>query len=114
MISGGASTPLHTPRLMLPPRTSRPSPLAANYDPTHFPEPLKFDLYRRPQRIMSFGGTGPHTCIGNMLGRSAISIAIDRLLNRFPKVRLADPEFKPVYGGAVGELQLKSLPLVWN
>jgi cytochrome P450 len=92
----------------------RPSPLAANYDPTRFPNPSKFELHRRPQRIMSFGGTGPHTCIGNMLGRSAITIAITRLFARFPKVRLADLDFRPTYGGAVGELRLESLPLVWN
>ena len=42
---------------------------------------------------------GPHHCIGNILGRTTITIAIRRLLARFPKARLADPNFVPVYGG---------------
>ena len=89
----------------------RPSPLAPNYDPEVFPDPLRFDIHRKPQRILSFG-SGPHHCIGNILGRSTITIAIARLLARFPKARLRDRDFKPVYGGAVGELRLQSLPML--
>ncbi len=88
----------------------RPSPLAPNYDPDVFPDPLRFDIHRKPQRIMSFG-SGPHHCIGNILGRSTITIAITRLLARFPQAHLRDRDFKPVYGGAVGELRLQSLPM---
>jgi len=88
----------------------RPSPLAPNYDPEVFPDPLRFDIHRKPKRILSFGA-GPHHCIGNILGRTAITIAIRRLLARFPNARLADPDFVPVYGGAVGELRLQSLPM---
>jgi len=89
----------------------RPSPLAANYDPLVYPDPLRFDIHRKPKRIMSFA-VGAHFCIGNILGRTTIRIAIERLLARFPKARLADPDFVPVYGGAVGELRLLNLPMV--
>src|SRR5262245_47472804 len=88
----------------------RPSPLAPNYDPDVFPDPLRFDIHRKPKRILSFGA-GPHHCIGNILGRTTITIAITRLLARFPKAYIRDPDFKPVYGGAVGELRLQSLPM---
>src|ERR1700678_2488428 len=88
----------------------RPSPLSPNYDPDALPDPLRFDIHRKPQRIMSFGA-GPHHCIGNILGRSTLTIAIRRLLARFPKAHLIDPGFTPVYGGAVGELRLQSLPM---
>jgi cytochrome P450 len=88
----------------------RPSPLAPNYDPDVFPDPTRFDIHRRPKRILSFGA-GPHHCIGNILGRTTITIAIRRLLARFPKAHLIDPGFTPVYGGAVGELRLQSLPM---
>jgi cytochrome P450 len=88
----------------------RPSPLAANYDPDVFPDPLRFDIHRRPKRILSFA-VGPHHCVGNILGRTTITIAIRRLLARFPNARLADPDFEPVYVGAVGELRLQSLPM---
>jgi cytochrome P450 len=89
----------------------RPSPLSPNYDPDVFLDPLRFDIHRKPKRILSFGA-GPHHCIGNILGRTAITIAVRRLLARFPKARLADPDFTPVYRGAVGELRLQSLPMV--
>jgi cytochrome P450 len=88
----------------------RPSPQAANYDPDVFADPLRFDIHRNPKRILAFGA-GPHHCIGNILGRTAIVIAITRLLARFPKARLADPNFVPSYGGAVGELRLRHLPM---
>jgi len=88
----------------------RPSPLAANYDPLVFPDPTRFDIHRNPKRIMSFGH-GPHHCIGNILGRATITIAITRLLARFPNARLVDPDFVPSYGGAVGELRLQNLPI---
>jgi cytochrome P450 len=89
----------------------RPSPQAANYDPEVFPDPLRFDIHRNPRRILAFGA-GPHHCIGNVLGRMALTIAIRRLLARFPRARLADPDFIPIYGGAVGELRLQSLPML--
>jgi cytochrome P450 len=89
----------------------RPSPLAPNYDPDVFPDPLRFDIHRKPKRILSFGA-GPHHCIGNILGRTTITIAIRRLLARFPDAHLVDPNFTPVYGGAVGELRLQSLPMI--
>ena len=88
----------------------RPSPQAANYDPEVFPDPLRFDIHRHPRRIMAFGA-GPHHCIGNILGRTTLTIAIRRLLARFPKARLADANFTPNYGGAVGELRLDRLPM---
>ena len=88
----------------------RPSPLAPNYDPDVFPNPLRFDIHRKPKRILSFGA-GPHHCIGNILGRTTITIAVTRLLARFPKAHISDPNFTPLYGGAVGELRLQSLPM---
>src|SRR5229473_1896091 len=88
----------------------RPSPQAANYDPQVFSDPLRFDIHRHPKRIMAFGA-GPHHCIGNILGRTAITIAIRRMLARFPRARLADLNFVPSYGGAVGELRLQRLPM---
>jgi cytochrome P450 len=88
----------------------RPSPLSPNYDPDAFPDPLRFDIHRKPQRIMSFGA-GPHHCIGNILGRSTLAIALKQLLTRFPQAHIREPNFKPVYGGAVGELRLQSLPM---
>ncbi len=89
----------------------RPSPLAANYDPRIFSDPLRFDIHRRPKRIMTFGA-GPHHCIGNLLGRATITIAVRKLLARFPRARLEDVDFQPSYAGAAGELRMKRLPML--
>jgi cytochrome P450 len=89
----------------------RPSPQAANFDPEVFPDPLRFDIHRKPKMIMTFGA-GPHRCIGSHLAHTTISLALRMLLARFPDARLADPDFQPVYGGAVGELRMKTLPMV--
>ena len=89
----------------------RPSPQAANYDPSVYHYPLRFDIHRHPKRIMTFGA-GPHHCIGNVLGRMTIQVAIRQLLARFPRARLAEPDFMPIYGGSTGELRMKSLPMM--
>jgi cytochrome P450 len=89
----------------------RPSPQAANYDPKVFPDPLRFDIHRKPKGIMTFGA-GPHRCIGSHLAHKTLSLAIRMLMDRFPQARLADANFQPVYGGAVGELRMTSLPML--
>lgn len=89
----------------------RPSPMSANYDPTVYTDPMRFDIHRQPQRIMTFGA-GPHHCVGNVLGRRALCVALRQLVKRFPNARLADPVFRPKYTGAVGELRLTSLPML--
>jgi cytochrome P450 len=88
----------------------RASQQAANFDPTVYPDPLRFDIHRDPKRIMSFG-VGPHQCVGNRLARLAMRVALVRLLARFPAVRLADPGFQAEYGGAIGELRIRQLPM---
>lgn len=89
----------------------RPSPQAANYDPDVFPDPMTFDILRKPRRIMTFGA-GPHHCLGSGLGRMTLNVALKRFLARLPDARLADPDFEPAYGGATGELRMKSLPML--
>ncbi len=89
----------------------RPSILSANYDPEVFPDPLRFDIRRKPKRIMTFGA-GPHHCIGNILGRTTLTLAIKQFVARFPEAKLAEDNFVPVYGGAVGELRMKTLPMM--
>jgi cytochrome P450 len=89
----------------------RPSQQAANFDPQVYPDPLRFDIHRDPKRIMSFG-VGPHQCVGNRLARMSMRIALVRLLARFPDARLIDPGFDAEYGGAIGELRIKRLPMI--
>lgn len=83
---------------------------AADLDPVEFPDPLRFDIRRNPRGIVAFG-SGPHHCIGNRLGRMVMRKAILGLVQRFPKLRLTDADFKPVYAGFPGELSLATLPM---
>jgi cytochrome P450 len=62
----------------------------ANRDPEVFPEPDRFDVRREnARRQLAFAG-GPHVCIGMHLARLEAQTAIDRLLDRLPRLRL-DP-----------------------
>jgi cytochrome P450 len=67
---------------------------AANRDPAVFLEPHRFDIGRRGPPHIAFGG-GPHLCIGAALARMEARIAIGRLIERFPELRLADPDAPP-------------------
>jgi cytochrome P450 len=65
---------------------------AANRDPSVFEDPDSFDITRKRPPHMSFGG-GAHICIGAPLARMEGQVAIPRLFERFPNLRLAPQTF---------------------
>jgi cytochrome P450 len=81
----------------------------ANRDPTVFPEPDRFDVERRPNPHVAFGH-GLHFCLGAHLARLEVRIAIDSLLRRFPKMRLATDHV--VWGGTILGRGIPELPLL--
>ena len=83
---------------------------AANRDPAKFKEPEKFDITREPNDHVAFG-EGIHFCIGAALARMEAAVAFEAMLARFPRLRLKDPSFKPVYKGSYFLRGLESLPL---
>jgi cytochrome P450 len=56
-----------------------------------YPDPDRFDLERRPQRLLTFG-FGSHYCPGSHLAKAQIAVGIRALLERLPDLRLADPD----------------------
>jgi pimeloyl-[acyl-carrier protein] synthase len=56
---------------------------ATGRDGDRFPDPARFDVARRPNPHLAFGG-GPHGCPGAGLGRATARLAIGELLRRFP------------------------------
>lgn len=74
---------------------------AANWDASTFAEPHRFEIRREPNRHLAFG-FGLHQCLGQPLARKELEIALTRLFERIPTLRLAgDQSFGPeksVYG----------------
>jgi cytochrome P450 len=68
----------------------------ANRDPEVFESPDTFDITRRKSPHVAFGG-GAHICIGAPLARLEAQVALARLFERFPGLRLADPDAAPVW-----------------
>jgi hypothetical protein len=62
--------------------------MAANHDPNVFDRPKELILDRSPNDHLGFGW-GRHFCLGSRLARLESQIAISRILERFPKLRLA-------------------------
>jgi cytochrome P450 len=67
---------------------------AANRDPEAFEDPHRFDVSRKHKPHVAFGG-GAHICIGSPLARLEAQVALVRLFERFPTLRLADPDAAP-------------------
>jgi cytochrome P450 len=66
----------------------------ANRDPETFPNPHKFDIARKDAPHVAFGG-GAHLCIGSPLARLEAQVALLAFFDRFPNLRLADPDALP-------------------
>jgi cytochrome P450 len=70
--------------------------VSANRDESVFAQPDAFDLTRRPNPHVGFGGGGPHFCLGSSLARQEMSALFRELLTRLPAVRsVGEPELVP-------------------
>lgn len=67
---------------------------AANRDPEAFDNPDAFDITRKKTPHVAFGG-GAHICIGAPLARLEGQVTLLRLFQRFPNLRLAEPDAAP-------------------
>ncbi|ALL75808.1 cytochrome P450 [Pseudonocardia sp. EC080610-09] len=64
---------------------------SANRDEAVFTDPDRFDITRRPNPHLAFGGTGPHYCLGAHLARRELRTLFRELLERAPGIRTTGP-----------------------
>ncbi len=86
---------------------------AANRDPAHFNRPDVFDITREPDGHLAFGD-GIHFCLGAALARLEGAIAFASLIERFPHLRLAEPDTAAKYKGSYFLRGLSALKMATN
>jgi len=62
--------------------------ISANRDESVFEAPDRFDITRKPNPHIAFGGGGPHFCLGANLARMEIRVMFEHLLDRIPDIHL--------------------------
>ncbi|MCF6475362.1 cytochrome P450 [Nonomuraea sp. MG754425] len=85
---------------------------AANRDESAFDDASAMDLTRSPNAHLAFG-SGAHSCLGQSLARTELSVVLEVLLRKLPTLELAVPaaELERVEGLAVGGL--RTVPVRW-
>ena len=66
---------------------------SANHDPREFPDPDRFDIARRPRRILSFGA-GAHACLGTHVARMEGRVCFEEILARFPDYEVDESQLE--------------------
>jgi cytochrome P450 PksS len=83
---------------------------SANRDETQFDDPDRLDVGREKNRHLAFG-QGIHSCLGAPLARLEGQIAIRKLLDRMPRLRLAVPESRLRWRPGLNLRGLERLPV---
>ncbi len=65
--------------------------MSANRDAKVFADPFKFDLARTPNDHVTFGGRGPHFCLGANLARAELRAIFREILTRMPDMQPTAP-----------------------
>lgn len=84
---------------------------AGSRDPAKFDAPNAFDLDRKRTAHLTFS-SGPHLCIGHVLGRAEIRILTEEWIKRVPSFSAAGRERHRFRTGTV--MALENLPVQWS
>jgi cytochrome P450 len=89
---------------------------SANRDERVFDDPFRFDIGRTPNPHVTFGGGGPHYCLGANLAKKEIQVMLSALTRRFRAIEVVgDPEWSgvgPIHnvGVSLQHLPVKLVP----
>jgi len=84
---------------------------SANRDAEAFPDPFRFDVDRWPNDHVTFGGGGPHFCLGASLARMELRLIFTELVTRMPTLELDGP-VEMLRSNFVGSI--KHMPVRWE
>jgi cholest-4-en-3-one 26-monooxygenase len=65
--------------------------VSANRDDARFDDPQRFDVARTPNDHVTFGGGGPHYCLGASLARLELRVVLEALVERYDAIEPAGP-----------------------
>ena len=77
---------------------------SANRDEEVFEDPFAFDIGRAENQHVTFGGGGPHHCLGAMLARAEIRAVLDELLCRADEISLG--QAKATYANLTNNMSI--------
>ncbi|MDF1718694.1 MAG: cytochrome P450 [Antarcticimicrobium sp.] len=85
---------------------------SANRDEAVFDDPFRVDLFRTPNRHMSFGQGGPHVCLGMWLARLEVRVLFQELAKRLKSIEPAGPHkfLRSNFVGGIKELPVTVIP----
>jgi len=80
-------------------------------DPVKFNEPNIFDIDRKKTAHLTFS-SGPHLCVGHILGRAELRVLTEEWIKRIPQFHATEEAKHHFRIGTV--MALDSLPIEWN
>ncbi|MFF7635466.1 cytochrome P450 [Kitasatospora sp. NPDC008050] len=86
---------------------------AANHDPETYPGDWRTNLFDQPNPPHLTFGAGPHHCLGAWLARMELELALHRLAQRLPELRLAVPTGRIAWRTGLLTRSPQSLPVTW-
>ncbi|GGL01534.1 cytochrome P450 [Streptomyces flaveus] len=85
---------------------------AANWDPDFVSDPDRLDIERDARGHVAFGH-GVHQCLGQVLARAELEIALPVLLRQLPGLRLAVPPEEIRFRNDMSIYGVHALPVAW-
>jgi cytochrome P450 len=84
---------------------------AGNRDPSRWERPDDYDLHRPFQSHLGFS-IGPHQCLGMNVAKAEMTVAINALIDHFPRLRLDPDAPEPQLVGALEGRGMTAVPVL--